>query len=72
MQNKTKIIRDIFAAYMSNDRKAVEDAVRWARSWPTITSEIISSDMSVPQNPVRLVDERRFCSWPAKLKPNGA
>jgi hypothetical protein len=30
MQNKTKIIRDIFAAYMSNDRKAVEDAVRWA------------------------------------------
>jgi ketosteroid isomerase-like protein len=26
MQNKTKIIRDIFAAYMSNDRKAVEEA----------------------------------------------
>jgi ketosteroid isomerase-like protein len=27
MQSKTKIIRDIFAAYMSNDRKAVEDAL---------------------------------------------
>jgi hypothetical protein len=27
---------------------------------PAITSEIISPDMSVPQNPVRLVDERWF------------
>jgi hypothetical protein len=28
--------------------------------FPAITSEIISQDMSVPQNPVRLVDERQF------------
>jgi len=26
----------------------------------TITSEIFLNDMSVPQNPVRLVDERRL------------
>jgi hypothetical protein len=27
MLSKTKIIRDIFAAYMSNDREAVKDAL---------------------------------------------
>ena len=26
MQNKTKILRALFAAYLSNDRKAVENA----------------------------------------------
>jgi hypothetical protein len=30
------------------------------RQIATLTSEIISQDMSAPQNPVRLVDERWF------------
>jgi CubicO group peptidase (beta-lactamase class C family) len=36
--------------------------VRGARGWPTITSEIISQDLSVPQNPIRLVGERRYAA----------
>jgi hypothetical protein len=36
--------------------------VRYARSRPTITPQIISPDMSGRQNPVRLVDERRVAA----------
>jgi hypothetical protein len=33
------------------------------RPGQAITSEIIPPDMSVPQNPVRLVEERWFGRW---------
>jgi hypothetical protein len=39
---------------------------------PAITSKIIAQDMSVPENPIRLVDERRRAAWPEQQRSNGA
>ena len=40
------------------------------RQIATLTSKIISQDMSVPQNPVRLVDERRFGQFDRRTGQN--
>jgi hypothetical protein len=67
-RNRAEIIRAVFAAWMSNDRKASKTRSRGfslrpgAAIPPAITSEIISQDMSVPQKPVRLVPERWFAA----------
>jgi hypothetical protein len=49
---------------------AARQAKRLAAPRPghAITSKIIAPDMSVPQNPVRLVDERRLVTGPKQFK----
>jgi hypothetical protein len=59
----------VLIALYENDTPFTPNMVDLGR---TITFKIIAPDMSAPQNPVRLVDERWFANRPGALKPNGA